>query len=91
VQTKNQFVSEYTNENLSIDIVLNPFLSNSSRKCNFCGVKLVPQHLFVNNFLTKGMQTKNRLLSECANKNLSIKILSNQFDRSWEASPQIVF
>jgi len=59
MQMKNRLVSEYANENLSIGTVSNPFLLNSSQKCNFCCVKLTLQHLFVNNFLTKDMQMKN--------------------------------
>jgi len=58
VQTKNRIVWKYANENLSIYA----FLNTVSEFRTYLPESIVFETLIVNNFLTKGVQTKNQLI-----------------------------
>ena len=42
------------------------------------------------NFLTKDVQMKNRLVSECANENLSRRLFQSNLLEVWEANVKLV-
>jgi len=75
VQMKNRIVSECANENLSIGILFRTRFCQIRAENVISVVKLALQHLFINNFLTEGVQTKNHPVSQCANEILSIHIV----------------
>jgi len=67
------------NENLSNRAILNVV----SMFRTYLPKPTVLRILIVYNFLTKGVQTKNQIVSKCANENLSIKTNLIQFARNW--------